>query len=903
MKTSLDRFRRPLLVLYPCLLIGILHFCYHRVGGEKKQLELIVFGISMIYFLLICFYEYYEEKQDKFVASYKGSILIAICILVSLGLDIYFHGSCDWMDGLILFLFTSCIAVLLWEGKERSNMSKKREQEQNSNKKTDLLYRDKFLNGMHRRIREIAKIRNDGITIGVVGSWGVGKTYMIDMLCDRLCKKLRKGKQTENGYNRAFKICAPVELWQAASLDDAWNRVIYSLHTCILGKPPFTQTKFWRMLFNLAGVNEVAKQIFEIVEPEFEDFNRDAIEKYIGDSRVVLIFDDLERAKFEIVQAMLPLLERLKKIPHLIVICALAEDELCELMQRNKVKPECTYGYLTKLFDLRIEIPEMGEDAVKNYLKLLFETKHKGCRLTESFFECHQIQFDNPRQMDRIVDKLTSIESQYFPDFHKELDFGNYSMAFDQTSTQVLYIYVVEALRILSPRALYELTEDYGKKGGEIPSRFLKDSISFIITSMTEDQQLSKEEQEWVRKHPQAYKERLKGQAFFSFLSIICDPENHHNSDEKRELFMSAFRGAYKRNTALSGIEAGIIMKKNMKKTLAFSQQIQSFYEERNEKYETSFFEGNVRALLQYVLEGSHEKEDEYWRYLATSLEMQRKFSPKVENIYSSLDFVRLIIDYMGMKESDDVKDCDLVRFRTRETVLINLYALMLLGDQAHVLSVFFYRIRRGEEKDSDETRLGRKMDFISLKEDYKNFIRKLCPIYGGCLYQAIEEEKFKPTPHEPRYNDYNAYKVAEQEYIEAIQQGLARKIDQAENLKPFYISWLSFLGTRYENSSIISDNLSSYATKATASVARFIRDKIRKTKDDFYSTLSHEERNKALEQCNESINALVEDKKAWESSGTEAKEEHVNGIGELLSILEEEKSEIEKYHEKKHMR
>ena len=436
-------------LLYPVLLVGTLHVCYHRYGAANEQLGLVVFGISIVYFLLIYLCEYYDGKQSKLVGSYERSILIAICISISLGFDIY-SNDCDWMDGLILFLFLCCIAILFWEPIERfKGCLEEKKIQKGSMKKKDWLYRDKFLNRMHRRIREIAETRKEGITIGIVGSWGVGKTYMIEMLCDLLSKEIK-----DEGYNQAFKVCDTVELWQAVSLDDAWNRVIYALHTRIIGKPPIAQSKFWRMICNIASANKVAKQICEIVEPEFEEFNLDAIEKQLEESRVVLVFDDLERTKFEIVQAMLPLLERLKKFPHLIVICALAEDELCELMRRNKVNPEYTYGHLNKLFDLKFEIPELGNDAVDNYLRYLYETKRNGCRLTESFFRRYHIQFDNPRQMDRVIDKLTCIESQYFSNLGDEINFENCSMAFDLPSKQVLYIYVVEALRILSPRAL-----------------------------------------------------------------------------------------------------------------------------------------------------------------------------------------------------------------------------------------------------------------------------------------------------------------------------------------------------------------------------------------------------------------------------------------------------------------
>ena len=753
-------------------------------------------------------------------------------------------------------------------------------------KKKDNLYRDKFLNRTHRRIREIAETRKEGITIGIVGSWGVGKTYMVEMLCDRLRKKLRKEKS--NGYNRAFKICTPVKLWQAASLDDAWDRVIYALHTCILGKPPITQSKFWRVICNIASAKKVAKQICDIVKPEFKEFEQDAIEKCIGDSRVVLIFDDLERAKFEIVQAMLPLLERLKKFPHLIVICALAEDELCELMRRNEVSPEYTYGHLNKLFDLKFEIPEMGEDAVKNYLKLLFETKHKGCELTESFFRRYHIRFDNPRQIDRIIDKLTCIESQYFSDLRNELDFGNCSMAFDQSSKQVLYIYVVEALKIIAPHALQELARGYGKETGKIPTNIFDGSVGIA------DEGEQSVKQEWTKQYPLTSKKLLMSRAFSSFLRIIYNSP-YSPCEWNRIHFINAMEGVYKRNTSLGEIEAGRILEKNISGTLALSTQIKNFYEDINEKYEPSFLGRIVRSFLEYLLRGLEQKDDGvYMKYIENSLKTQCDISPKIQNIFLGHEFSKLIERYIKLDELDDpYYSGDIKKFIKLGSIFKLVYNLMSLKDQADVLNFSCQKLKE----------IGKELPLHNPESDeiiltYRNFIGEICFIYGEHLYQAIKDKDIISITEVPRYNDYRGNEVANLDYVEEIGQGVACKLSNKTESKSFYIPWLRFLGIRNIEGLGIDEESSSYITKEIASISRFIKDKIREQRDEFYSTLSPKESEESLKQCNESIDVLEYKITEWMGYqvGSEiTATEYAEGIDELLSILREEKTEIEK--------
>ena len=171
MKALFHWFQRILWVLYPCSLIGLLHFCYHRFGGGDEQSYLMVFGISIAHFSLIYFCEYYDDKQGKIVVSCERSVLMGICILFSHGWDICFHGY-GWGEGLISFLFLSCIAVLLWERIERSKVLKKIKQEQTSNKKRIGFIGINFLMG---RIVVFEKLQRQGKKALPSGLLGLGE--------------------------------------------------------------------------------------------------------------------------------------------------------------------------------------------------------------------------------------------------------------------------------------------------------------------------------------------------------------------------------------------------------------------------------------------------------------------------------------------------------------------------------------------------------------------------------------------------------------------------------------------------------------------------------------------------------------------------------------------------------
>ena len=281
---------------------------------------------------------------------------------------------------------------------------------------------------------------------------------------------------------------------------------------------------------------------------------------------------------------------------------------------------------------------------------------------------------------------------------------------------------------------------------------------------------------------------------------------------------------------------------------------------------------------------------------MENSLEKQGEVFPRVESIFSSHEFSEFIGRCIKLDELDASSySCDIKKFEKRKTIFKLVYGLMSLREQTNVLLHSCQKVdEMRRELALQRTNTGSNEIAIT----YKNFTEEICLIYGESLYQAIKDKNIMSVTEVEQYKDYLTNREISRDYVEKIGHGLASKLCNKTENRSFYISWLWFLRLQYMEKLSISEKFSSCITRKIALVARFIRDKIRETDDEFYSSLSPEESNEALNQCNESINALEQDISEWmgyqDGSEIEATE-YSQGIEELLLILRTEKTNIEK--------
>lgn len=317
----------------------------------------------------------------------------------------------------------------------------------------DQLGRMYSYNGLVRYVREhmgdnLLLENKCGSTMAILGSWGSGKSHCLEHIKYKLSRPLEArhdcGKQkTGKMYENAFLICE-VSLWKCKSVDDAWLNIVNALNQKISGKNAFVISALSGRLFavfiELAASVSIpgASTLAAIMDVIFSsagsnvEHSAEVIDAELGCRRAILILDDVERADYEIISRLFPLINQLRKISKLTVICAISEDELeqvcCELHGMSK---KSLHGYLTKVFDYMISLPPITQLMLNLKMKEDIEDMKTSCPLVCSFIKNFHIWFDTPRQMETVLRLWVMMERQYFSSREgTAIDIGELSKTF-----------------------------------------------------------------------------------------------------------------------------------------------------------------------------------------------------------------------------------------------------------------------------------------------------------------------------------------------------------------------------------------------------------------------------------------------------------------------------------------
>ena len=759
----------------------------------------------------------------------------------------------------------------------------------------DHLDRSRLFNRTHQHIRKLAKSTPHGLTIGICGQWGSGKTFFIDTLLALLSRPVNVDLRNSEQWNEKFIICKKVELWSASSLDDAWNRIIHALHIGIFNRPPICNAKAKKLLSFLTALSSnqtAAHELIELILPELEDIHLQSIVNKMKEHKVVLVIDDLERADFSIIQAMLPLFERLKKLPNLIVICAVAEEELKRVFLRERVLPDFVQGHLAKLFDLRIEIPTMAYTAIKNFQDHLFNSKYKDCPLVRGFLEKYPLRFDSARQMIRVIDRLTSIERQYYANCpfsfeRKPKDEQNSILA------RAKYIFLIETLRLVSPTLLKELYEKphYSNAINEIPYTLLATS-SYAITEDTHERydftlgdsdnnrRTIENEVEWAETNKKLYKLLIQKNTEWSIFSYLYEDVHAESEPDKHECesdFRSAYSAYYTRCTSLLEWEIQQISENQEMLGIPYHEKVSLHFRKLNEYPEPKFLAAAEFSLFDYEIrqaKGNNEK----IKQVISSLQ---KESREIGNIYgnehlNSMYFLRTI-SYLGYSPED--KDFD---YPSHEPLFFELYKVMNLREQAHVLTPFFHRYKTKSTK-KEHTDLAKYADWLSQQPNYQKLVKKLCYEYGKNLAYHIN---YYPDSMPSSLQEFHcqAYVYAKgTPYHEQIQSGINDHIQSCSNINKFIYGWIDFMGHCYKDSTLNMEEHYTFVSEAVYEMMTHIHNLIYKSADSFDKCDSAH----LSKICERTLSKLRYDYEQWIDGARTDKEKYTSGLQKLILMIE----------------
>ena len=81
-----------------------------------------------------------------------------------------------------------------------------------------------------------------------------------------------------------------------------------------------------------------------------------------------MILEDVDRADYEIIKGLLTLIERLKKISKLSIICSMDVEEVEKLYKStHNIDEDTLRGYLFKVFDYTFLLPDMKKQIQEIY--------------------------------------------------------------------------------------------------------------------------------------------------------------------------------------------------------------------------------------------------------------------------------------------------------------------------------------------------------------------------------------------------------------------------------------------------------------------------------------------------------------------------------------------------------
>ncbi len=469
--------------------------------------------------LIVCFILYFCDQQKKKGLRFSWfSVPLLSLFAIEWG-NMHHISSC--LANIVFFVVCSLIFMCLEYTRGRPNQGVQQQ------KKDDvvLLGREKMYRRICSHIRFLAwdggrENQAEGSkAIAIYGRWGEGKTHLLHYLEKELQKDISQHEpsidETKDRYTGAFHICK-ISIWKYHSLDEAWKEITSVIMSQLLGYRyqinkrfvylankiiPQSDNSKLKALYSLWNLVYNNTELFTTTDEE-SAYSVVEINQHITNKKVVLIFDDVERANIKIIQALLPLIERLKKIKNLIIICALAHEELCDLYHRKKRSTRELQGLLDKIFDFSFQLTSASSYSLDKMRDTLIKKNDTQYPLSSSFFKECRIQFDTPRQLERVVTLITSLEKTYFYDAEitETEDFR-----FQRNIRPEFVVFLVEILRALYIEVCIE-----AKKGEHPYNLVLFNDFPNFLNPVASELNSSNEKEEdkkrWIRKYPETYR-------------------------------------------------------------------------------------------------------------------------------------------------------------------------------------------------------------------------------------------------------------------------------------------------------------------------------------------------------------------------------------------------------------
>lgn len=233
--------------------------------------------------------------------------------------------------------------------------------------------------------------------IGVFGTWGSGKTTVLKLLREAL----------EDSKSKKFRV-AWVNPWTAKTPEEALDLIAQGFDEA-LGRSPLSFLSWsWLGAIKAGFDNGLSLDLHRLINGGAIGTEAKLIERINGrmaamNVTVVLLVDDMERAECEVIRRLFPLIDRLGSLKHGFFVFAVDPDRVAKAFKETSSGDEETKGYLDKVFDLKMTLPNLRPKDVDDWLKSRIKP-HETPKLHAAWDKLKDFLSINPREAVHFID-------------------------------------------------------------------------------------------------------------------------------------------------------------------------------------------------------------------------------------------------------------------------------------------------------------------------------------------------------------------------------------------------------------------------------------------------------------------------------------------------------------------
>lgn len=781
-----------------------------------------------------------------------------------------------------------------------------------------------------------------GVNVALCSPWGSGKSHFLRYLCSQVAE----ADETSRGWQYPFAI-KHVDVWKVSEEKELWQSVNEALIAAVLGEENarlfYAEKTFVHSLLSVTADGSVAQNIYDLIYHKGDNFSVQRINERIAGKRVLLIFEDLERAKPEMLEALLPLIDRLRKINNMVSICSVDREELERRLGGEA--PDRPQSYISKVFDRCLYLPAPEPQEVEVMQHRLQENRFRTSSLIPALFGQFPHYFETPRKLIRVFEALESLERLHLWKLTQMEGFSFASLPGKTDFFPILLICEVEIIRACEP----ELLETLILNGGLHPF--------FCLCPAAEMEDLLKEEErnyanfldsvpanisfyrnapsELFALYPGMKKVIMDNGCVLAALAYLY---RFRELDALEAYFVYAVTRGYEHDgnllsrmcellaqgSAASSPEPEVAREPTPEPSTdvvipavtpavpvmsaAPAEPAEPVASVAGEAFSPARTPQDVGLPTEVSLpSGQHTVVipgqsvplsvasatplelyiGDYGRYLrwgeaARFLQQRNRDYPMVIGYYTKctgMEFVQLLLRST---------DADKVRHRSAEQnfeKLVYLYQSMRMSQQALVLNSAFYL--NGSRNRDAEFLDGKYQRWLNESDTNMQRLGKLCEIFAQKLFcVAVNHGAFEREKEKAVYDHhFHPYKRLRNErlighFLEGFRQACSRTDYTYEDMM---ISFVDFLGIQYRNGQPFMPSSSSFATSQMATLMGHLHDIICAEKQKKSSVLLPAR--DVARTCERTLRTLHSDLARWQCSSRK-NQNYIEGIRQLITLV-----------------